>query len=253
MAKPEDTLTEQQKQQQSAAQELANKIVNIAREKYVGKFHYKMGVAEDSSDAVDCGTLVKRIFSDAGIDLGTRMADHMAIMCRNTGDLYDASDEVPEPGDLVFYKNTYVGETEENIGVTHVGLCTGNGMEIDASSSANSVVERQIMTNYARMFGRLKELKSPLAKNATKIAPGVHSTSTGARSSDGGFRIIPIGGDMVRIIKLPEGKTFCEPIYPDLVTVEDTVPEWVLKNTLEHKGRVEEEERKKKELKNSNG
>ena len=247
MAKPEDTLTEQQKQQQSAAKDLANKIVNIEREKYVGKFHYVLGAGMDSDSAVDCGSFTQRLFQEVGIDLGSRCADAQAILCRNTGDLYDASDEVPEPGDLVFYKNTYVCETQENIGVTHVGLCTGNGMEIDASSSADNVVERQIMTGYARMFGRLKELKRPLAKNATKIAPGAHSTSTGARSSDGGFRIRPAGKDTVHIIKLPEGKTFCEPIYPDLVTVGDTVPEWVLKNTLEHKGKVEEEERKKKE------
>lgn len=30
------------------------------------------------------------------------------------------------------------------------------------------------------------------------------------------------------ITKLPKGKTFCEPVYPDLVTVSDKIPQWLL-------------------------
>ncbi|MGO5439675.1 hypothetical protein ACTQX2_02215 [Megamonas funiformis] len=48
-----------------------------------------------------------------------------------------------------------------------------------------------------------------------------------AKSSDGGFRYIE-HGKTVTIIKLPDNKTFCEPIYPDFITVSDTVPQWVL-------------------------
>lgn len=52
-------------------------------------------------------------------------------------------------------------------------------------------------------------------------------SSSSAKSSDGGFRYIE-HGKTVTIIKLPDNKTFCEPIYPDFVTVSDTVPQWVL-------------------------
>jgi hypothetical protein len=65
------------------------------------------------------------------------------------------------------------------------------------------------------------------------------------RSSDGGFRIIPKGSEMVHIVKLPDKKTFCEPIYPDYVTVSDTVPEWVLAKTITKTN--EQAEKKKKE------
>ena len=46
-----------------------------------------------------------------------------------------------------------------------------------------------------------------------------------------GFTIKPIGSDHVEIIKLPMGKTPAEPIYPDYITVGDTVPEWVYSDT----------------------
>ena len=42
-----------------------------------------------------------------------------------------------------------------------------------------------------------------------------------------GVQIIPIGTKYVKIIKLPKGKTPCEPIYPDLITVGDYVPSWL--------------------------
>ena len=41
------------------------------------------------------------------------------------------------------------------------------------------------------------------------------------------YKIVPVGG-AITVKKLPYGKTMCEPIYPDYVTVSDTVPQWVL-------------------------
>ena len=35
-------------------------------------------------------------------------------------------------------------------------------------------------------------------------------------------------GDVVNIKKLPVGKLLAEPIYPDFITVSDTVPQWIL-------------------------
>ena len=46
-----------------------------------------------------------------------------------------------------------------------------------------------------------------------------------------GFRFIPRGPDYTEVIKLPENKTPCEPIYPDFIEVGDTVPDWVFSQT----------------------
>lgn len=42
-----------------------------------------------------------------------------------------------------------------------------------------------------------------------------------------GFRF-KYAGETVTITKLPDKKTYCEPIYPDLIMVGDTVPKWAL-------------------------
>ena len=48
-----------------------------------------------------------------------------------------------------------------------------------------------------------------------------------------GFEVRPAGPEVVTLIKLPHGKTTpCEPVYPDLITVSDTVPQWVLDATV---------------------
>lgn len=59
-------------------------------------------------------------------------------------------------------------------------------------------------------------------------SPG-SSGGSGRGNTGSGFKKIYIGEKTVRIIKLPEGKTVpFEPIYPDLITVSDTIPEWAL-------------------------
>ena len=40
-------------------------------------------------------------------------------------------------------------------------------------------------------------------------------------------------GETVTITKLPKGKTYpCEPVYPDWITVGDTIPQWVMSTTV---------------------
>ncbi|WP_312339156.1 M23 family metallopeptidase [Anaerospora hongkongensis] len=64
------------------------------------------------------------------------------------------------------------------------------------------------------------------------VANSVFSTAPGtAKSSDSGFSVsMKTHGKHAdsTITKLPKGKTFCEPVYPDLVTVSDKVPQWLL-------------------------
>ena len=55
------------------------------------------------------------------------------------------------------------------------------------------------------------------------------SGGSGRGNAGSGFKKIYIGEKTVRLIKIPEGKTVpFEPIYPDLITVSDTIPEWAL-------------------------
>ena len=69
-----------------------------------------------------------------------------------------------------------------------------------------------------------------------------------ALSSDSGFRYIE-HGKTVTIIKLPENKTFAEPIYPDLITVSDTVPQWIIDVAVQ-KQNTEIEDNNKQEKNN---
>ena len=86
---------------------------------------------------------------------------------------------------------------------------------------------------YANLEGRINAAKEAYQKQGKNIkientydASSSYSSGS-AKASDGGFRYIE-HGKTVTIIKLPDNKTFCEPIYPDFITVSDTVPQWVL-------------------------
>lgn len=81
---------------------------------------------------------------------------------------------------------------------------------------------------------------------AAAAANGTLNNGGSAKSSDGGFRYIE-HGKTVTIIKLPDNKTFCEPIYPDFITVSDTVPQWVLDMSYQHKAEENAKASKDKE------
>lgn len=203
--------------------DFGQKVVSIAREKYVGKYDYSLGASGEGS-VLDCGLFTQLCFQDAGIELGSRCADAQMIHLRDNGGQLFTDQNAVIAGDLVFYKYTYNCSTDEDCGVTHVGICVNSEVQIDCGSS-NGVSEREYLS-YEKFFGRLSENAIKLGANVKTISgkPG----SLSARSSDQGFRVRPIGPETVRITKLPENKCFAEPIYPDYITVSDTVPKWVL-------------------------
>lgn len=71
----------------------------------------------------------------------------------------------------------------------------------------------------------------PIESGQSKAGEKSADTSYRNKSGDGGFRVRPVGKNTVKITKLPERKCFAEPIYPDYVTISDTVPKWVLDAT----------------------
>lgn len=207
--------------------DLADKIVEVARSYCNQGITYELGSSGDG-DTLDCGLFTQKVLSECEIDIGSRCADAQYCAIKNgLGKIYEADFSVPIAGDMVFYHHTYNCSTDEDCGVTHVGICTGNGMQIDCGSSAG-VSERPIdtFTNYDPVFGRFDFLNIPLDPNLAKNVRG-NKNRKGPKSSDKGLEKHPMG-DLIHIIKIPKGKLFAEPIYPDFITVSDTVPQWVL-------------------------
>ena len=205
------------------------KIIKYAREHYVGKYSYGLGASGDGS-VLDCGLFTQLCFREAaGIELGSRCADAQMIHLRDNGGMIFFNQSAVVAGDLVFYKNTYNCSTEENCGVTHVGICVSPEVQIDCGSSCG-VAERSYPFE-DRFFGRLQGCPIKLVAGVKQIAG--RPSALGGRSSDGGFRVKHVGDETVRITKLPEGKCFAEPIYPDYITVSDTVPKWVLDKVVD--------------------
>lgn len=219
----------------SAAQEkaLREKIIARARQ-YASEEHpYMLGAADDSTYYFDCGLFTKKCLNDCGVTMETREADGQAIYIRNTcNGLYTCPNEQAVGGDLVFFKNTYSCETYENCGITHVGIVTGNGMMIDCGSSSG-ISEREISCLGAEtVFGRLPEIKGGVIPSSG-VPVGVGGRG-GIQSAAGGIRSVPVGEKTVMLISLPVGMTFCEPVYPDLITVADNLPSWVLSIATEN-------------------
>lgn len=194
--------------------------IKAAAEKYIGK-PYDMGAS--GPDKYDCSGFVQAVLKDVGIDI-SRTADLQYLDVRDRmGKIYDAEDNVPICGDLIFYENTYSTSTAENCGITHVGIMLGDGEVIEANCSTGVAKHKPlVLGSYKHHFGRLDATGIKLGQEAKAIA-----STTKARRSDSGTKIEEMG-EYVTITKLPENKNYAEPIYPDYVTVSDTVPAWVL-------------------------
>src|SRR5262245_21510584 len=86
-----------------------------------------------SHGGVDCSCLVQNVFAAVGIHL-----PRVAV------DQFNATSAVadPQPGDLVFFANTY------QPGISHVGIYIGNGMQINAPTTGAVVSVAPVFTGY---------------------------------------------------------------------------------------------------------
>lgn len=73
--------------------------------------------------------------------------------------------------------------------------------------------------------------KSKKSGTGDKITKAIARVATILGNKGSGFEITPVGGDHVKVTKLPKGKTPCEPVYPDLCTIGDSVPQWIFSET----------------------
>lgn len=122
-----------------ACEQLRSELVALARAQ-IGKpyIHGKEG-----PDSYDCSGLTRYCYKKvAGINL-----EHKAQK------QYNASTKISEsevlPGDLVFFS-----DTNSTSAITHVGICTGNGMLVDAPGTGRKVQERKIWSKGKVGYGR---------------------------------------------------------------------------------------------------
>jgi cell wall-associated NlpC family hydrolase len=86
-----------------------------------------------SHGGVDCSCLVQNVYAAVGIHL-----PRIAV------DQFNATSAVadPEPGDLVFFANTY------QPGISHVGIYIGDGLQINAPTAGQVVSIAPVFTGY---------------------------------------------------------------------------------------------------------
>lgn len=87
---------------------------------------------------IDCSFLTRKAYSRVGIRL-----PQSAAMQIKVGEVID-KDEI-EPGDLVFFKNTY------KKGISHVGIALGDDLFVHAASRKHGVIVSSLDNKYFRL------------------------------------------------------------------------------------------------------
>ena len=96
---------------------------------------YRFG-GQDEKRGFDCAGLVRRAFSSV-VDLPRTAASQF------TQGFFVEREDL-QPGDLVFFKNTY------KRGISHVGIYIGDGQFVHAASSRRAVVVDRLDSTYFR-------------------------------------------------------------------------------------------------------
>jgi cell wall-associated NlpC family hydrolase len=103
-------------------------------------------------DEFDCSGLSKFCYAQVDIDLphhaASQFTDPQVTQFTDRSKLKD--------GDLVFYDTHLDGK------VSHVGIVDAPNMVVDASSTADEVVHRDVDANHVLAFGRVDEVNGPL-------------------------------------------------------------------------------------------
>lgn len=88
-----------------------------------------------SASGVDCSCLVQLVFRTLGVNLPRTAAEQFAATAR-------VPREALQPGDLVFFANTYMP------GVSHVGIYLGGGQQINAPTEGQAVSVQPVFDGY---------------------------------------------------------------------------------------------------------
>jgi cell wall-associated NlpC family hydrolase len=97
---------------------------------------YRFG-GQDEKKGFDCAGLVRRVYATIAVDLPRTAAGQYREGCL-------VPREELQPGDLVFFRNTY------KRGISHVGIYIGGGRFVHAASRRRSVVVDDLDAPYYR-------------------------------------------------------------------------------------------------------
>ena len=95
---------------------------------------YRFG-GQDEKKGFDCAGFVRRVFSSIAVDLPRTAATQFSQGCI-------VPREDLQPGDLVFFRNTY------KRGISHVGIYIGDGEFVHAANRRRAVVVDKLDTPY---------------------------------------------------------------------------------------------------------
>lgn len=105
----------------------------------LGKVKYSFGATDVKNGKGDCSSFTQYVFKENGISIG-----------RTTNEQYQQGTSVNkedlQPGDLVFFKNTYNSGYKD--GVSHVGIYVGNGQFIHNSSGKGGTTISNLSDSY---------------------------------------------------------------------------------------------------------
>jgi NlpC/P60 family len=111
-----------------------NRVVELARSQL--GMPYVWG-ASDPHLGFDCSGLVEWVYAQVGVTLPrTAQAQYDATLRLSQDQL--------QPGDLVFFANTYPSADP----ITHVGIYVGNGLMVNAANPTDGVGEMPVFTGY---------------------------------------------------------------------------------------------------------
>ena len=88
-----------------------------------------------SRRGVDCSCLVQLVYQSAGVRLPRTAAEQNTVTTRVSRDQL-------QPGDLVFFVNTYMP------GISHVGIYIGGGQQINAPDEGQTVSIQPVFDGY---------------------------------------------------------------------------------------------------------
>ena len=127
-------------------------VVETAKN-YIGKVRYVFGATDVESGISDCSAFTQYVFKKHGVDIG-----------RDTISQYGKGTAVDknylQPGDLVFFKNTY------RKGVSHVGIYIGNGDFVHASSTKGVTTSNLNSDYYTEHYLGAKRIEGVNSKDA---------------------------------------------------------------------------------------
>ncbi|MDY3989361.1 MAG: C40 family peptidase [Massilioclostridium sp.] len=115
---------------------IGEQIVSIARSK-IGCPYVSPA---QGPNKFDCSGFTSWVYRQVGISLSASSG----VQAKNAYATGALSKSELQPGDLVFWSNSYGRGKGNFMGIGHVGIYAGNGMVIDASSDHGRVVERAL-------------------------------------------------------------------------------------------------------------